>query len=102
MCGVLDVPLRAAGFNPHCARGGVDSDALQAREIDDQSVVTAAEAGPVMPASANRDEQVLLAPEIHGSDDVGCVRAARDEARPFIDHRVVKLASVMISLIFGL
>ena len=53
--------------------------------------------GPVVAAAADRDQQALLAPEVHGRDDVGDVGAARDEPRALVDHAVVELARLVVA-----
>ena len=77
-------------------------DASHAREIDDQAVITNAQAAPVVAATANRREEPGVAGEIDGCYDVRNVRASRDEARPSINHRVVHLPGVLVPGIAGL
>ena len=83
-------------LDPHRALGRIDPDPLHHRQIDDQAVVDAAEARPVVAAAADGDEQLVVAAEIHRGHHVGDVRAARDEQRPLVDHAVVKLARLII------
>ena len=39
----------------------------------------------------------LLAAEVDGRDDVGDVGAARDQARPLVDHAVVERARLVVA-----
>ena len=52
----------------------------------------AAEAGAVVAAAADGEEQAVVAAEVHRRDDVGDVDAARDQPRPLVDHAVVERA----------
>ena len=88
--GVVDVARRAAGIDPHGAARRIDAHALHQREVDHQAVVAAAEARAIVAAAPDGDEQALVAAEVHRGDDVGDVHAARDQARPLVDHAVVQ------------
>ena len=99
MRGMIDVALRAAGLSPHGAGRGIDAHALEARQIDDETVVAAAETRSVVSAAADRDQEILSAAEVHRRNHVGHVRAARNEARTLVDHAVVKLARLVIAVI---
>ena len=88
--GVIDVARRAAGIDPYGSACRIHAHALHHREVDHQSVVAAAKAWAVVAAAADGDEQALVAAEVHRGDDVGDVHAARDQARPLVDHAVVK------------
>src|SRR5581483_5158346 len=94
--GVVDLGRGAPRLDAHGARLGVHADALQQRQVDDESVVAAAEPGAVVPAAADGDEHLLLPPEVHGGDHVRDVGAARDEARPLVDHSVVESADLVV------
>ncbi len=44
-------------------------------------------------------KQALVAAEVHRGDDVGDVHAARNQARPLVDHAVVKsTGSIVVSI----
>src|SRR5689334_7469742 len=49
----------------------VDADALHARQIDHQTAVAYRLAGDAVTAAFYRDEQIMLARELHRRDDVG-------------------------------
>ena len=55
-----------------------------------------------MPAAEDGNSQLLLAPELHRRHDVGHVGAARDQSRAPVDHRVVYLASRVVTRIVWL
>ena len=65
---MVDVGQHAARLDPDGARVGINPDPLEPAEVDDQTVVDRAEAGPVVAASADGDQQV------------GARRPARDAA----------------------
>jgi hypothetical protein len=45
------------------------------------------------------DQQALIAAEVYRGDDVGGVHAARNQARPLVDHAVVKsTGSIIVSI----
>src|SRR6476619_5959950 len=88
--------LSATAFRPHGARRRIDPHSIHKREIDHQAIVTTAEPRSIMPAATDGCEQLLLAAEAHRGDHVSHIRATRDEQRSFVDHRVVKLARLLI------
>ncbi len=72
----------AAASDPH--RGGlrVDDDGLHRREVDDDAVVGAGEAAPVVAAAAHRERHVLRAREAdRGGDVVGVAHRAMSAGR---------------------
>ena len=79
MRGMIHVALRAAGFDANRARRRVDANSLEPTEIDHDAAVAAAETGAVVAAAANRDEQIVIAREIHRRDDVRHVAASCDD-----------------------
>ena len=93
---VVDLPSRAARPDPRGAPLWIDSHASHGRQIDHQPVVDTGKPGPIVRAGADRDGQCTIAAEIDGRDNVGCVGAARDKLWALIDHRVVKLAGVVV------
>ena len=88
--GVIDVARRAASINPNGSARRIYAHALHHREVDHQSVVATAKAWAIVAAAPDGDEQALVAAEVHRGDDVGDVHAARNQARPLVDHAVVK------------
>ena len=99
MGGMVDVALRAAGLDAHRAVSGSTRTPFIMRQVDDQPIVATAQPGPVMAAAAHREEQAVVAREVHCRDDIGHVRAARDHAWPLVDHAVVEFAGLHVARI---
>ena len=76
---MIEIASDAAGPGPHRPLRRVDPHALHHRQVDDQTVIDAAEPRSVVAASANGDRQLVVAPEIHGGDHVGRIQAANDQ-----------------------
>ena len=93
---VVDVARRAARLDANGAVRRVDADPLHHRQVDDQPVVDAAEARPVVAAAADGDEKAVVAAEVHRRDHVGDVGALRDQQRPLVDHAVVERAGLVV------
>jgi hypothetical protein len=55
-----------------------------------------------VPTAADSDQQLMLASEVDGMDDVGSPRAARDQCRPAIERTVPSFACGFIPLLFRL
>ena len=96
MRGVVDVALGAARANPRRTGHRIDAHALHGRQVDDEAVVDAGKPGSVMTATANRNAEVIVAPEIHRRHHVGDIDTARDQQRPLVDHAVVELPRVLV------
>ena len=77
----------------------VDADAAHLRQVDDQAVVAAAEAGAVVAAAADREQQLVLAGVVDRGHDVGGVGAARDHLGPLVDHAVVQRPGLVVVLV---
>ena len=71
-------------------------------QVDHEAVVAAAKPGAVVAAAADRDEKAMFAPEVHGGDHVGDIDAARNQARPLVDHPVVERARLVVAVVAGL
>jgi hypothetical protein len=52
--------------------------------------------------AADGHQQFLFTAEVHRRDDISHVNAASNQARPPIDHRVVDLASGIVTPVAGL
>src|SRR5262249_51657548 len=97
--GVIDVARRAASIHPNGSRCRIHAYTFHHREVNHQSVGAAAEPGAVVAAAGDRDEEILVAAEVHRGDDVGDVHAARNQPQPLVDHAVVKsTGSVIVSI----
>ena len=91
MRGVVDVTPGAATFDANGACRWIDADTLHAREVDHQAIVTGAQARAIVPATAHRQRQLVLAGEVDRGDDVGDIDAAGDQRGSLVDHAVVDL-----------
>jgi hypothetical protein len=97
--GMIDVAGRAASINPNGSACRFYAHAFHNREVDHQSVVATAKARATVAASTDGDKQALVAAEVHRGDDVGDVHAALNQARPLVDHAVVKsTGSIVVSI----
>jgi hypothetical protein len=93
---MIDIAGRAASINPNGSACRIYAHALHHREVDHQSVVATAMAWAIVAASTDGDKQALVAAEVDRGDDVGDVYAARNQARPLVDHAVVKSAGGIV------
>ena len=75
------VAQRGAALDAGGARRRIDADTVHLRQIEDQPIVAGAQAGAVVPAAADGEEQALLAGEVHRRDHVGDIRRADDQRR---------------------
>jgi hypothetical protein len=87
---MIDIAGRAASINPNGSARRIYAHTPHHREVDDQSVVATAKAWAIVAASADGNKQALVAAEVHRGDNVGDVYAARNQARPLVDHTVVE------------
>ncbi len=93
---MVDVAGDAAGADPHRPLRRVDAHALHHRQIDNQPIIDAGEARPIVGAAANGDGKLAVPAEIHRRDHIGDVGAAGDQQRPLVDHRVVELSRLVV------
>ena len=77
--GVVEVAPRAPALGADRALLGVHADPLHVRQVDHDPAVADRVAGHVVAPAPDRDRQPLLAGEVHRSDHVGDVGAARDQ-----------------------
>ena len=96
MGGVVDVALRATRANPGSPGLGVNAHTFHRRQVDNQAVVHATKAGPVVAAAPDGDGEAVVAPEIDRGDHVGNVGAAGNGQRPLVDHAVVERACFLV------
>src|SRR5262245_14403205 len=96
MSGMINIAPHAAATSCDGASGGIDSRVFNRRQIDHETVITNSQPPRVVPAATDRDKQIVFTREIYASDYVCDVRARRDQARLFVDHRVVNLARFIV------
>jgi hypothetical protein len=99
---VVHVAPGCAALDAYGLRIRVDADTPHRREVYHQPVVGQAQAPAIVPAPAYGQEHLVVAGEVHATDDVGHVGAARYHARTLVDHGVVDLAGFLIVRITGL
>ena len=99
---MIDIAPGAAGAHRYRARGRIDTCIFYRREIDDETIVTNSEAARIVSAAADGQEQIVFSRKIYRADDIGHIRATRDQARPLRYHRIVNFAGVVIGLIVRL
>src|SRR5689334_16980944 len=93
---MIKITLRAPSGDARSPRGRIDAHSLHQGQVNDQSVIDAAEAGTIVGAAANGDRQIAGAAKIDGRDDVSHVDTARDQERALVNHTVVKLARFVV------
>jgi len=96
MGGVVNIARNAPGADPHSPVYGVDAYTLHHRQVDDETVIDAAETGSVMATAAYGNEEATVAAEIDGRDDIGGVCALGNQLRPLVDHAIIKRARLVI------
>jgi hypothetical protein len=75
--------------------------AAHRRQVDDETAVVDRVAGDVVPVALDREEQVLLAREVDGVDDVGRSGALDDQRGPAVDESVPERAGIVVALVPG-
>ena len=91
----------AAAADAHGARARVDLDAVQEREVEDDAVVDDAQPAAVVAAAAHGEHEAVPAREGDRRRHVVGVRAATDECRVAVDHRVVDAARNVVTRVLG-
>src|SRR5215216_1239205 len=86
----------------HGAPYRIYSNRLHEREIDHDAAVAHGVAGNGVPTSPHRDEQVTLAGEAHGRDNVIGARAASDERRIAVDGAIPDAPRLVVTILIGL
>ena len=93
---MIDIASDTPAINSHCSFRRIDSNAFHHCQIDDQAVVDAAKARPVVAAAAHSDRKFIVAAEINRRNNIGHIATARDGQRSLVDHRVVQLSGFLI------
>jgi hypothetical protein len=79
----------------------IEAEASHRREVDDDASVAGRVASDVVRPAANRHQELVLAGELDGPNDVDDSRAARDQRRTLVDGPVPHLAGTLVSLVRG-
>src|SRR5437763_6969342 len=93
---MIDIAPNGPATDCDGAGARIDSRVFDRREINHETVIANSQAASVVTASANRNEEIVVASEIHALNDVCDIRAPRNQARFLMDHRVVDLASFVV------
>ncbi len=99
--GVVEIAERGPGVDADGAVLRVDGGAAHEREVDDQRVVPDAEPARAVPATADREGDVVLAAEPHARQHVRDVPAAGDRRGPLVDHAVVHRTHLVVARVGG-
>ena len=92
----IEVAPRDPCLRAHRSLCGIDADASERREVDDQAAVTGTEPRDVVAAAANRQEQIVVAREPQRLQDVRNARALHDNRGPLIDEPVPDAARLLV------
>ena len=92
----IEVAPRDPCLRAHRSLCGIDPNASERREIDDEAAVTGTETRYVMPAAANCYEQIVVAREPQRLQDVRNTRALHDDRGPCIDEPVPDTARLIV------
>src|ERR1700677_73761 len=93
-------PRGSAAYADGSCRG-VDMHVLDARQIDDETIITNSQPSGVMASSSDRYQQVVFPGEMNGGDDIRNVSAQGDEPRFAADHRVIHFARFVVTRVCG-
>jgi hypothetical protein len=93
---MVDVTPCAPASNSHSAGRGIDPRIFYRAEVDDQAIVANSQASRVVTATSDGQEQTIFSPKIHRVNDVRYVGTTGNEARLFVDHRVVHLPGFVV------
>ena len=97
----VDIGERGSRFDPRPLSGGVHLHGFHLRKIDDDAAVAEGVAGDVMPASADRNKQTVIACDTHRRYGIGGVCAPDDKTGLSVDHPVPDFSRLIIqSIIF--
>ncbi len=92
----VDIAQCAAGLRARGVRLRVDPHATHQRQVDHQAAFAYRQAGDVVAATPNRDQQIVLARESKCLHDVHAADAAHDQAGTAVDHAVPDLARLVV------
>ena len=94
---VIQLAPPDAGSGASRALHGIDPNALYGRQVDHEATVTNGAASNIMASATHRHQQVVVAGEMDGVDDIRDPTTTDDQAGPSIDIAVPDLASLIIA-----
>src|ERR1700689_1922299 len=98
---VVHVPPRASAAYTDDSCRRVDVNVFDARQINDQTVITNSQPSRVMAPASDRYQQVILPGEMNGGYDIRNVSAKSDKPRLAADHRVIHFACFVVTCVCG-
>jgi hypothetical protein len=101
LCRAVELAIGNAALRTDRSPRGIDADPLHQGEIDDYTSVADCISGDVVATTPHRQNQLMIAGEVHPSDDVGHPGAASDQRWASIYHRIEDLPHRVITLITG-
>src|SRR5579859_847527 len=101
MRGPVEIGPCAAWLRPGCSGSWISINLLHAREIDDNAVITGRVTSHVVGTAANRDQQILVASEVHARQNILRGLTAGDQRRSAVNHPIPDLAGVVVGLVAG-
>ena len=99
--GVVQVAPGAPGLDPGGAGGRVDPDPPQAAEVEHHPAVAGGEHGDAVPATADRQQKVVVLGVPHGGGHVGDVGGPDDHSRVPVVLGVVDRACGVVVRVTG-
>ena len=93
----VDVGEERAGLDAGGALDGIDRDGAHLREVEQERVVGDGEAADLVAAAADRQDQAVVAGEVHRGLDVAGRGGADHQAGMAVDHRVPERAGVVVA-----
>ena len=97
---MIDVARRAARFDPHGLRGRIYANTFHLGQVDDESIVAAAQARAAVATAADRDEQGhARARSSRPRSRQRHPRSAQSAAGLLVDHAVVELARLIVAVV---
>ena len=95
----VEISQRGTRLDPRRFRDRIDSDGPHARHVEHDSAVANRVPRDVVPASPDRERQVVLLREADAGDDVTRARGADDHSGTAVDHRVPDRACRVVSIL---
>ena len=93
---MVDIGKRGAGPHPGGLLVGIDPDAIHRFEIDHQAMITDGISRDIVASAFDREQQVVLAGEVHRSDYIGRAGTPYDDPGFSVDHVVPDRPSLLV------
>ena len=93
---MVDLSPGCATLDSRRSSRWIDANRVHVSEVDHERAVGGCQPGNIMPTTAYRHRQVVIASEPDRFDDVGGVCAADDLRRVAVDHRIVDFPYLIV------